>query len=144
MFESRGNKQRQQTDLRTGVWTKGRFPSWIIGFVKNQSRKKASMNRSNHLSGFLGYLFDDEQSVEKAQASTAGILRSGSCRMSEMARAMSGNETANYKCIQRFVAKTNLKANSLRLYQEEAPFLIGDPTEMPRPEASKTEYVMPA
>jgi hypothetical protein len=37
--------------------------------------------------------------------------------------------------------KTNLKANLLRLYQEEAPFLIGDPTEMPRPEASKTEYV---
>jgi len=29
----------------------------------------------------------------------------------------------------------------LRLFQEEAPFLIGDPTEMPRPEAQKTDYV---
>jgi hypothetical protein len=99
------------------------------------------MDKFNHLSEFLGYLFDEERTVEKAQAITAGILRSGSCRVSEVARAMSGNETANYKCIQRFVAKTNLKANLMRLYQEDAPFLIGDPTEMPRPEASKTEYV---
>jgi hypothetical protein len=29
----------------------------------------------------------------------------------------------------------------LRLFQEEASFVIGDPTEMPRPQAKKTEYV---
>ena len=39
------------------------------------------------------------------------------------------------------VAKVNLKASLLRLYREEAPFLIGDPTEMPRPDAKKTDYV---
>jgi hypothetical protein len=54
---------------------------------------------------------------------------------------MAGKEAANYKCIQRFVTKTNLKANLLRLYREEVPFLIGDPTEMPRPDAKKTQYV---
>lgn len=54
---------------------------------------------------------------------------------------MSGKEDANYKCIQRFVAKQDLKSILLRLYHEEAAFLIGDPTEMPRPDAQKTEYV---
>jgi len=29
----------------------------------------------------------------------------------------------------------------LRLFREEAPFVIGDPTGMPRPQAKKTEYV---
>ena len=99
------------------------------------------MNKFTHLSDFLGYLFDDERSVKKAQAITAGILQARSCRLSDIAREMAGSEAANYKCIQRFVAQTTLRSNVLRLYQEEAPFLIGDPTEMPRPEAQKTDYV---
>jgi hypothetical protein len=100
------------------------------------------MNKFTHLADFLGYLFDDEQTVKKAQAITAGILQARSSRLSDIAREMAGNEAANYKRIQRFVAQTALKANLLRLYQEEAPFLIGDPTEMPRPEAQKTDYVL--
>jgi len=99
------------------------------------------MNKFTHLSDFLGYLFDDERSIKKAQGITAGILQAHSCRLSDIAREMAGSESANYKCIQRFVEKTSLKSILLRLYQEEAPFLIGDPTEMPRPEAQKTDYV---
>lgn len=99
------------------------------------------MNKFTHLSEFLRYLFDDARSVEKGRAILSGILKAGSCRMSEIARAMDGSECANYKCIQRFISAQSLRSNLLRLYQEEAPFLIGDPTEMPRPEAWKTEYV---
>ena len=99
------------------------------------------MNKFTHLSDFLSYLFDDERSARKAQAITAGILQARSCRLSDIAREMAGSEAANYKSIQRFVGQTALKPNLLRLYQEEAPFLIGDPTEMPRPEAQKTDYV---
>ena len=99
------------------------------------------MNKFTHICDFLGYLFDNERTVKKAQAITAGILQARSCRLSDIAREMAGSEAANYKCIQRFVAQTVLKPILLRLYQEEAPFLIGDPTEMPRPEAQKTDYV---
>lgn len=99
------------------------------------------MNKFTHLSDFFDYLFDDEQSVKKAKAITAGILQARSCRLSDIAREMAGSEGANYKCIQRFVAQTSLRSNLLRLYQDEAPFLIGDPTEMPRPAAQKTDYV---
>jgi DDE family transposase len=99
------------------------------------------MDKFTHLSEFLGYLFDEDRAVEKAQAITSGILKAHSCGLSEIARKMSGKETANYKCIQRFVAEGSLKPILLRLYQEEAPFMIGDPTEIPRPDANKTEYV---
>lgn len=99
------------------------------------------MDKFTHLCESLAYLFDDERSIQKVQAITSGILKARSCRISEIAREMPGEESANYKCVQRFVAKTRLKSNLLRVYQEEAPFLIGDPTEMPRPEAKKTDDV---
>lgn len=99
------------------------------------------MNKFTHLSEFLGYLLDDGRAIEKAEVITAGILKAQSCRLSEIAREMPGSETANYKCIQRFVAGESLKSSLLRLYQEESAFMIGDPTEMPRPGAKKTEYV---
>jgi hypothetical protein len=99
------------------------------------------MDKFTHLSEFLGYLFEDARSIEKAKVILAGIMKAHSCRLSEIAREMPGSESANYKCIQRFVADESLKSILLRLYQEEAPFLIGDPTEMPRPEAKKTDYV---
>jgi hypothetical protein len=99
------------------------------------------MDKFTHLSDFLAYLFDDDRSIEKAKAITAGILKARSCRLSDIAREMPGNESANYKCIQRFTAAASLKSILLRLYQEEAAFMIGDPTEMPRPAAKKTDYV---
>lgn len=99
------------------------------------------MDKFTHLDEFLGYRFEGSKAVKKAQAIVAGILKAHSCRLSELAREMEGREEANYKCIQRFVSKQDLKSILLRLYQEEAAFLIGDPTEMPRPDAQKTEYV---
>jgi hypothetical protein len=99
------------------------------------------MDKFTHLSDFLAYLFEDDRSVEKAKAITAGILKARSCRLSDIAREMPGSESANYKCIQRFTTHATLKSVLLRLYQEDAPFMIGDPTEMPRPDAKKTDYV---
>jgi hypothetical protein len=58
-----------------------------------------------------------------------------------MACEMPGNESANYKGIQRFTAAESLKSILLRLSQEEATCMIGDPTELPRPAAKKTAYV---
>lgn len=99
------------------------------------------MDKFTHLGDFLGYLFDDPRRVENGQAILRGMMKAQSCRMSEIAREMSGSEVANYKCIQRFLARGSLKSILLRLYQEEAAFMIGDPTEMPRPGAKQTDYV---
>jgi hypothetical protein len=39
------------------------------------------------------------------------------------------------------LAQADPQAALLRLFQADAPFVIGDPTEMPRPQAHKTPYV---
>ena len=54
---------------------------------------------------------------------------------------MAGNEAANYKMIQRFLKQEDLQEVLRRLFNEEAEFVIGDPTETPRSEAWKTPYV---
>jgi hypothetical protein len=54
---------------------------------------------------------------------------------------MQGMPAANHKAIQRFIAHTDAKTALRRLFQAEAEFVIGDPTEMLRPQAYKTAYV---
>jgi hypothetical protein len=99
------------------------------------------MVKCTQLLPFVQDLFDDRASVEKATRIVDGILRARSPRLSEIARAMKGNEAANYKVIQRFLAGHDPREVLLRLFREQAPFVIGDPTEMPRPRAKRTEYV---
>jgi len=50
---------------------------------------------------------------------------------------MSGKEEANYKCIQRFLQESEPKSILLRLFLENVDFVIGDLTEIPRPQARK-------
>lgn len=48
------------------------------------------MNKFTHLADFLGYLFDDERTVKKAQAITAGILQARPSCLSDIARENGG------------------------------------------------------
>jgi hypothetical protein len=99
------------------------------------------MDKCTQLLPFVQDLFDDRAAAEKATQIVNGILKARSPRLSEIARAMKGNEAANYKCIQRFLQANDPREVLLRLFREQAPFVIGDPTEMPRPRARHTEYV---
>jgi len=99
------------------------------------------MNKFTHLLQFVQYLFDDEDTARKAKKIVEGILKARSPRLSDIAREMSEKEETSYKRIQRFLANNSPQKALLRLFQEDAPFVIGDPTEMPRPQAKKSEYV---
>jgi hypothetical protein len=99
------------------------------------------MNKCTQLLPFVQDLFHDPKTARKAVRIIEAILRARSPRLSEIARAMSGKEAANYKAIQRFLEGLDAQEVLLRLFQEDAPFVIGDPTEMPRPQAKRTEYV---
>jgi len=99
------------------------------------------MNKCTQLLPFLQMIFDDPAVARKATRIIAGIMQARSPRLSEIAREMNGNEAANYKAIQRFLGGVDPQEVLLRLFREEAAFVIGDPTEMPRPQARKTEYV---
>jgi hypothetical protein len=89
--------------------------------------------------GFAQELFD-RQAV-KAARKTLGMLEARSPRLSDISHRMSGSPAANYKAIERFMEQADPKAALQRLFQEDAPFVIGDPTEIKRPQAEKTPYV---
>ena len=99
------------------------------------------MNKFTHLLQFVQQLVDDEDTALKTKDIIEGILKSRSPRISDIAREMRGTEEANYKSIQRFLAKNSPQQALLRLFHEDAAFVIGDPTEMPRPQAKKSGYV---
>jgi hypothetical protein len=99
------------------------------------------MKQSIKASPFLSHVFDDERTARQAAAIVEGMLAAQSPRLARIAQHMPGAPAANYKAIQRFIRRVDLPAQLWRLFQSDAEFVIGDPTEIPRPEAYKTSYV---
>lgn len=90
---------------------------------------------------FTQELFDRPEQAQKAARILKGILEAQSPRLSDIAQAMPGNPEANYKAMQRFLQGTEPQDVLLRLFDGEAPFVLGDPTEIPRKQAKKTADV---
>lgn len=90
---------------------------------------------------FMVELFDDAEQAKRAGEIGGAILAARSLRLTDIAVEMEGESAAGYKRIQRFLGKADPRAALWRLFQEEAEFVIGDPTEIERPNAWKTEYV---
>jgi hypothetical protein len=90
---------------------------------------------------FAHQLFTDEHTAQQASEIIEGIMEARSPRLSDIAARMAGNEAASYKRIQRFLQDNDPREALNTLFNEEADFVIGDPTEIERPHANKTEYV---
>jgi hypothetical protein len=99
------------------------------------------MDKCINFREFMEYLFDDEKLVQKGSAIVSALLEAQSPRLSNIAEKMDGQSANCYKVIQRFLSQVDLKQILLRFYQQEAEFVIGDPTEMERYKAPKTGYV---
>lgn len=99
------------------------------------------MNKCINIAPFVSQLFDNERECAMATRIVGAMLEGGSPRISDLANQMVGNPGANYKAIQRFLGKANPQEALRRLFQAEAPFVIGDPTEIPRTQAWNTDYV---
>jgi hypothetical protein len=99
------------------------------------------MNKCIRILPFTKELFDQEDQAKKAARIMEGILKAHSGRLTTISHKMKGNPAGNYKLIQRFIKQVDLKGVLLRLFQEQAEFVIGDPTEMERSQAKKTAYV---
>lgn len=89
----------------------------------------------------MEYIFDDGREAEKAGWIARAMIRAQSPRITEIAAKMEGNSESNQKMIHRFLKGANPKEALMRLYDEEAKFILGDPTEMERYKAPKTAYV---
>jgi hypothetical protein len=90
---------------------------------------------------FMVELFDDVEQAERAGEIGAAILEARSLRLTDIAVEMRGESAAGYKRIQRFLGKADPRKALWRLFQEDAEYVIGDPTEIERPHAWKTAYV---
>jgi hypothetical protein len=90
---------------------------------------------------FAQRVFDREEVARKAGRILQAILEARSARLTEIAQKMPGKAEAKYKELQRFLAQVDVKLALLRLFQETAPFVIGDVTEIARAQARRTEYV---
>jgi hypothetical protein len=90
---------------------------------------------------FMCELIDNDGEAKRAGEIGDAILAARSLRMTDIAVEMSGQTDACYKRIQRFLKRVDPRAVLWRLFREEAEFVIGDPTEIERPQAWKTEYV---
>lgn len=93
------------------------------------------MDKCINFNEFLRNVFDEAKLVEKGATIVKAILEAQSPRLTNIAEKMVGKSESCYKVIQRFLSQTDLKKVLLRFYQEEAEFVIGDPTEMPRHKA---------
>ena len=96
------------------------------------------MLQSNQIFQFAQLLFDTAEVARQATPILKAILDAQSARQSEIAQKMRGKPEANYKQLQRFMQKVDAKQTLLRLFQAEAPFVLGDVTELPRPQAYRT------
>jgi len=99
------------------------------------------MNKCIKIYQFMQGLFDEDRSAHQAAEIGQAILKAQSLRLTDIANEMDGNPDAGYKRMQRFLKQVDPREALWRLYQEEAEFVIGDPTEIERPQAWNTEYV---
>ncbi len=90
---------------------------------------------------FTRYLFDSEQAARQAAEILAAILRARSARLTEIAAKMRGSLSAAYKRLHRFLQQHDPRLVLWRLLPDDAPFVLADVTEIPRPQAYKTNYV---
>jgi hypothetical protein len=88
---------------------------------------------------FMAEILERDEHAQKAARLVQAILKAGSLWISDLDQAMRGTSPdANYKAIQRFLKEADPKQVLLRLLDEEAPFSIGDGTEVERPDARRT------
>jgi len=99
------------------------------------------MNKFTRIPEFVEQVFSDRKTVLHASEIITGILESCSPRISDIASRMSGGEAASYKRVQRFLEREDPRQALKLLFNEEAEFVIGDPTEIERPYAHRTDYV---
>jgi len=99
------------------------------------------MDKCIRILEFTEQLFADEREARQASQILQGIMEARSPRLSDIAAQMPGRAEANYKRIQRFIRSHDPGEELHRLFNDEAQFVIGDPTEIERPNAVKTKYV---
>jgi hypothetical protein len=86
------------------------------------------MNKFIRISKFAEQLFTTKKQAQHASEIFQGIITARSLRLSDIAAHMPGQPAASYKRIQRFLQAEEPQETPKMLFNEEAEFVIGDPT----------------
>jgi hypothetical protein len=91
---------------------------------------------------YVSEVFFHKDEIRWAARIVKGILEADSPRVSDIGRAMGVHSPeANCRGVYRFLQKTDPREALRLMYREDAEYIIGDVTEMRRPQALRTEYV---
>jgi hypothetical protein len=99
------------------------------------------MLNPNDLLQYTSSLFDVPGEAEKAAEVIPAVWQARSARLSEIAREMRGSQEATSKRLHRFLSAADPGAVLWKFFDPEAEFVLGDVTEVPRPQAKRTAYV---
>jgi hypothetical protein len=89
---------------------------------------------------FMQALFADTTLAAQAAEIAQALLAAGSLRLTDIAAKMRGSFHAAYKRIQPFLRRVDPRPALARLLSAQAPFVLGDGTEVERPQARRTAY----
>ena len=112
-----------------------------LGLAQTIYRLEVPMPKCIRMRKFMQTLFDDEKTAHRATEIGQAILAAHSLRLTDISAKMAGSDSASYKRIQRFLQQADPRQALWRLFQEQAKFVLGDPTEIARRQARNTEYV---
>ncbi|MEM3658596.1 MAG: hypothetical protein QXQ66_09330 [Candidatus Hadarchaeum sp.] len=90
---------------------------------------------------FLQTFFDNETEAKQAAEIGEAVLAARSLHPTESAVKMPRRPDAAYRRNQRFLQGVDPREVLWCLFREEVPFVLGDVTEVKRPQPCKTEYV---
>ena len=91
---------------------------------------------------YVSEVFFHKDEIRWAARIVKGILEADSPRVSDIGRAMGVHSPeANCRGVYRFLQKTDPREALRLMYREDAEYIMGDVTEMRRPQALRTEYV---
>ncbi len=90
---------------------------------------------------FVKRVFDQTEVQRPAAKVLQAVLLARSPRLTDIGRKLSPNPETGKKYVQRFLARTRPQEALHRLSMPCTPFVIGDVTDVARPQAKKTPYV---
>jgi hypothetical protein len=109
--------------------------------MRPDNERRLIMLRLMKVQEFVQNLFDQPDIARKAALIIEAILEARSPRLSDLSHKLPASPDAKYKMLQRFLARVDPREALQRLFDGQAAFVLGDPTEIERPQARATPYV---
>jgi len=108
---------------------------------ENHQQRRTLMLNYQQILSFVKLTFDRVELHRPAAKTIKAILEARSPRLTDIGRKLASKPETGKKYVQRFLSKVDPRSALERLFMPDIPFVIGDATDIPRPQAKRTPYV---